>query len=365
MVALLFSNRVHLTLGLTLLSCIELETEAYLPSSLTFALGRRHHQKISSSSLLFSYRRGAEIWPPPPSDEPVKLADSFPNDQVPPKAQEALQNIGSLEEEETKPVEWRKLLPRAMARILRRAASAEEDEAFSEPDSNAAPAMDKTPAVVALVLLFSGFVRPLDILLVSFLTGYFGILQVAALVVRQDGITPVLPALPPQGHVPTLVSNPLGPGFTYSIPYDRWLKLGVVIGLLAPILFSGRYALDHQMAAARVCARPIFILCCQALSEAVSRRVMTPLPLRILIPVAYNTVRLGYLWNWTFCSPQVGLLLPGRSLAALNLIYWTVNLFGFLVPVAVIRYMRAHFLCVECEQVTTRSGMEESIGLLS
>jgi hypothetical protein len=36
-----------------------------------------------------------------------------------------------------------------------------------------------------------------------------------------------------------------------------------------------------------------------------------------------------------------------------------------LLPVATLRYMRAHFFCVEAEQVLTRPGMEDSIGLVS
>jgi hypothetical protein len=317
----------------------------------------KHEQVMRSSSLLFSssYGRNAEIWPPT-NDQPVKLADSFPNGEIPEQVTATLQQIGF--KSETKPIEWRKRLPRAMARILRRA-SVQEEEAFSGEVSG----MDKTPAAVALVLLLKGYVRPLDVLLVSFLTGYFLIIGMLARSLRMDNVTPVLPSLPPQGHVPTLVSNPLGYNFTYSKQYDLFLKCGVLVGLLAPILACLRYTLQHQTVQAQACARPIFFLCFQALSEAISRsrRVMTPLPIRILIPVAYNTVRLGYLWNWSFCSANLGWV--GRSLAIANFLYWTLNLFGFLLPVAVMRYMRAHFYCVEAEQVTTRVGMEESIGL--
>jgi hypothetical protein len=325
---------------------------------------------MRSSTLLFSstYGRNAEIWPPT-NDQPVKLADSFPNGVIPEQVTAALQQIGFKQQSEidnengverqTKPVvKWRKRLPRAMARILRRAASKEE-EAFSGDISG----MDLTPVAVALVLLLSGYVRPLDVILVSFLTGYFLILGMLARSLRMDNVTPVLPALPPQGHVPTLVSNPLGYSFTYSKQYDLFLKCGVLVGLVAPILTCVRYALQHQRVQAQACARPIFFLCFQALSEAMSRsrRVMTPLPIRILIPVAYNTVRLGYLWNWSFCPAHLGW--AGRALAVANFWYWSLNLFGFLLPVAVMRYMRAHFYCVEAEQVTTRAGMEESIGL--
>ena len=54
-----------------------------------------------------------------------------------------------------------------------------------------------------------------------------------------------------------------------------------------------------------------------------------------------------------------------RGLAIANAVYWATNLFAFLIPVASIRYMRAHFFGVEAEEVTTRIGMEESVGLIS
>jgi hypothetical protein len=51
-------------------------------------------------------------------------------------------------------------------------------------------------------------------------------------------------------------------------------------------------------------------------------------------------------------------------LAIANAVYWACNLFAFLIPVATLRYMRAHFFGVEAAEVTTRIGMEESIGLI-
>jgi hypothetical protein len=79
--------------------------------------------------------------------------------------------------------------------------------------------------------------------------------------------------------------------------------------------------------------------------------------------VAYNTARLPYLWNWALSSDTdtTGL---GKVLAIANFVYWAANLFAFLIPVATIRYMRAHFFCVEAAEVTTRIGMEESVGLI-
>jgi hypothetical protein len=95
----------------------------------------------------------------------------------------------------------------------------------------------------------------------------------------------------------------------------------------------------------------------------ISRRLyQAPLPIRILVPVAYNAARLGYLWQWANHQATLGLV--GRGLAIVNLAYWGANLFAFLLPVATIRYMRAHFFCVEAEEVKTRIGMEESVGLV-
>lgn len=90
-----------------------------------------------------------------------------------------------------------------------------------------------------------------------------------------------------------------------------------------------------------------------------------PLPIRILIPVAYNILRLASLHDWVF-YPSVGELVlstPLRALGVVNLVYWYINL-GLFLPVAVVRYLRAHFYCVEASEVTVRKGSESSVGLL-
>lgn len=54
----------------------------------------------------------------------------------------------------------------------------------------------------------------------------------------------------------------------------------------------------------------------------------------------------------------------GRLLALLNLIYWSLNLFAFLIPNATMKYLRAHFFCVEAREVTLRAEGEIGAGLL-
>ncbi|CAB9516157.1 expressed unknown protein [Seminavis robusta] len=328
----------------------------------------RHRVGKVPKTVLFSssYGRGAEIWPPA-NEEPVRLEQSFPNGILP---DEVVQTFASLSSEggattpQSTSIDSKKqrriYVPRAIGRILRRAAYAQEE---TESEGTTSSSMEKTPILVAAALVLSGMIRPLDALLVSFLTGYFVILFLWARSLRRDGVTPVMPSLPPQGHVPNLVSNPLGPGLTsFSWSYDFWLKTGALLGLAAPLAMMLRYALTDRLDCARACARPIFFMCCQAISEAASRRSLTPLPIRILIPVAYNTIRLGYLWSWVFQPLALGHL--GQAVAIANLAYWATNLFGFLIPVATVRYMRAHFFAVEAEQVTTRASMEDSAGLM-
>jgi hypothetical protein len=222
----------------------------------------------SPSSLLYSkYGRGAEIWPEC-NEYVVTLADSFPNGEVPYQAFPAFQERVNVEAGSRKTK--RQIAAKTIKRILRRAAAREELDSEEIP----ANTMERTPSVLALALLFRGLVRPLDVLLVSFLTSYFVILGMTARAPRYNGIAPILPALPPTGHVPSMVSNPMGVDFSYSKSYDRWLKLGVFTGVLGPLLLLGRYIYKNEMVAARMCARPIFLLCCQAISEAFSRRVM-------------------------------------------------------------------------------------------
>ena len=116
-------------------------------------------------------------------------------------------------------------------------------------------------------------------------------------------------------------------------------------------------------AARRIVGGPLFLLCWQALTEAVARAALLPLPIRILIPVSYNALRLPSLRCWACCPPTI---IPAslRALGIANLLYWYANLLFFLVPVGVVRYLRAHFFCVEASEVTVRKGGESSVGLL-
>lgn len=202
-----------------------------------------------------------------------------------------------------------------------------------------------------------------------------------------------MPSLPFKGHVPILVANPLG-ALSYSRLYRVWLRLGALLSLLLPMMallsmglgnvyrrgldgmltFNVRDAFNSAALSEpifevvkKLLGGHIFLVCCQALTEALARAALLPLPIRVLIPVKYNILRLASLHDWAFyptlLAGELVLSTPLRVLGVANLLYWYTNLLLFL-PVAVLRYLRAHFYCVEAVEVTVRKGSECSVGLL-
>ena len=351
--------------------------------------------------LRADYGRGSEIWPPT-NEGPVLLSDSFPGGTVPSFVADALAEVGAESGSPAPPPaapapalrgqgqgqsgatsgRKRRILRAAVGRVLRRAATSERRSAAGDTSARGgddafwdAP-VDRIPALMALLLAGSGLVRPTDVMAVAAWTAYLVGLALASGSPRETevpsaassaGALAELPALPPQGHVPSLVSNPLGTVLTNSPAYRTWLRIGAVLGLLLPLgalaCYTGLLGTARgNPAAATAAARPVFLLCCQAATEATSRRLLAPLPLRILVPAAYSALRLGPLWDWALAPVALGR--AGRALAVANYVYWAANLFGFLLPVASVRYMRAHFFCVEAEEVQLREGQVVSAGLL-
>ena len=331
-----------LLLGSSLVVTLLSETvDAFHSPSHQLQLERRqdHVRKSSTRSLpsrstnrlsplyIFTYGRGADIWPEC-NEDPVQLTDSFPNGQIPYSAimamdqqdmaavhtsvQESITSSDGTSEEadmvETGGKQGKRrrrnparfLVSKTVRRLLRRAAAKEELD-IEQATLNENPGIwTQILSVVPVLLVIKGLISPLDVMAVASFTTYYMILQMIARSPRDGGMAPIMPAVPPQGHVPIMVSNPLGIGTLYSAAYERWLQLGIALGFVAPVI-----QLVHQVFrandidAARLCARPIFLLCCQALSEAYSRRVM----------VCFDTsfVSLSFVVIWLFSlSPTQG-----------------------------------------------------------
>ena len=211
---------------------------------------------LSSSS---NYGKGAEMWPPGLEDDTVMdLRDSFPDGKVPP-----LTPVASLtKKEQEEPLRWSNLLSKQnRLALLRRAARSQEDqELMSEEADNR-----KTVPLLMLaatLLVIVRHLQPLDYLLVTSVTGYLVVLQKLAAQQRQSFknnnnlLVPVLPALPPQGHVPVTNQTPLGYALTQSRDYRRWLRLGEVLGWWAPMLLL-LLGTTTKLAAATTALQPV------------------------------------------------------------------------------------------------------------
>lgn len=349
------------------------------------------------------YGRGAEIYPRTNQIE-FTLADSFPNGVIPPIAQEALDKFAPLSSVEFKPTKDDKKDTKTSTttdidaklnfeskeitlenrtpfykRILRLAAKSEEQSLSlsSQPSlgSNLRQSLFsslKLPSVLAITMVILGLVPPAPILVSVFISGYLYLLSMLAAAPKSSSsssssyLQTALPALPLQGHVPSLVSNPLGTQWSQSATYDRWLRLGVLLGLICPTISTAHYVYLQNTVAGQVVGSHVFMLCIQTLTERYFRmRGVTPLPIRILIPLLYNAARMGVLYHWMKMGVAGHFHTWGKLLGVLNGLYWSMNLFGFLIPIASLRYLRAHYFCVEASEVVVREGGDHNIGLLS
>ena len=372
---------------------------------------RREKQRLAfqSTQLNEKYKRGAEIYPLT-NRISFTLADSFPNGIVPIMAQNILNEKGPLTSQQLEalaagdqrmkrssevgnqpsagtkangdavavasPPDRKKRYSRwRTVRVLGSAARADQEkleisnETKGPVSLGAKSQTPKLPPIIAIALVAKGLVTPSQILFAVFLSGYLIALTMVSSSPRDDfdptSLQPVLPSLPPQGHVPDLVSNPLGSAITESSAYQNWLRFGEVFGYLLPLatiaLGIAKERIDipskfvPSFTTMTHVATSMFLLCCQVTTEAITKRNLAPLPLRIFVPIAYNAVRIGPLYKWMSVGWDV-MKLWEKILALGNFVYWGANLFGFLVPVASLRYMRSHFFCVEAQEVVLRKG---------
>ena len=280
---ILIQSASHVTYGFRSLS---------LSSKTTFGGGKIRTLKTtttvarisSSSTALLNnnvYGKGADIWPESQEDA-VELSSSFPNGIIPYSVIIQTNLDDSIYQQQKQPQNQAQSSGRRrrrrtgsrnyIKRILRRAASKEELDNEGEIKS-----IDKTPIAIGLSLVIRGLVRPMDVALVACWTAYFIILNMTARSGRRDstagGQVPIMPALPPQGHVPAILTNPMGINFESSSSYRQWLNLGAVVGLIGPLSMIIYYIVKADMMdAARVVSRPLFLLCCQIVTEAISKK---------------------------------------------------------------------------------------------
>lgn len=182
--------------------------------------------------------------------------------------------------------------------------------------------------LVAFIMVFSasGLVSLLDIVFPIFCTLY----------------TIILSRLFPS---PKHLSSQHREIFQASLLFRVYVVLGTTLGLFLPLAYVlGGFARgdDH---AVRSATPHLFLLSCQILTEnVISGLSLFSPPVRAIVPILYTVRRIFVIVDWNYdvwmykeipagaSIENVAWLWFGRGLAAANLGYFSLNLFGFLIP---------------------------------
>lgn len=182
---------------------------------------------------------------------------------------------------------------------------------------------------VIVLLSFSGMVRPQEFAFAIFTVIYMYFLSMFAFPVISNSTYP-----------PIFTSKQLKLMGVYIIVTG-------IIGLIVPVAYvtEGFFLGDKE--SIKPAVPHLFLLLCQVFMEGVGFSDRFSLPIRVYVPVVYNSVRIFSLMEWlreefsnggdimvkSSGSSAVVRIYVGRSIAVSNMVLWCFNLFGFLLPV--------------------------------
>ncbi|PIA51043.1 hypothetical protein AQUCO_01100102v1 [Aquilegia coerulea] len=195
--------------------------------------------------------------------------------------------------------------------------------------------------LVAFIMVFSvsGLVPLIDIIFPAFTSAYLFILSRFA--------------FPSHGNA-TASSQEI---FQGSRMFRMYVILGTTIGLFLPLAYVlGGFARGDEHAV-RSATPHLFLLSFQILTEnIISGLSLFSPPVRALVPLLYTVRRLFLIIDWTV-DVWINKTLPanahfkdvawlwfGKSLAVANLVYFSINLFGFLIPQFLPRSFERYFM---------------------
>lgn len=123
---------------------------------------------------------------------------------------------------------------------------------------------------------------------------------------------------------------------------NLYVSIGALIGLFLPVLyiFEGIYEGDKE--GIKAAAPHVFLLASQVFMEGLTFTDKFSLPVRVFVPVFYNSRRIFTIMEWLKCEiskvdeeygGNLRRVYMGRALASANMVFWCFNLFGFLLPV--------------------------------
>jgi len=183
------------------------------------------------------------------------------------------------------------------------------------------------------VLAASGMVGFQDLALVLFSIIYMHFLSKFA-----------FPTLSPADRQPVFNRN--------SKILNLYVLFAAIIGLFLPILYIFEGILEGDKEGIKSAVPHVFLLASQVFMEGVSVSDRFSLPIRVFVPVFYNSVRMFTLVEWLEDQMiKVGVgegstrrrLYVGRALAVVNFGFWAYNLLGFLLPVYLPRAFNIYY----------------------
>ncbi|XP_010241874.1 PREDICTED: uncharacterized protein LOC104586367 [Nelumbo nucifera] len=147
----------------------------------------------------------------------------------------------------------------------------------------------------------------------------------------------VFPLLTPSPEPPTLgVSNKL---------LGIYVSISALIGIFLPIAYILEGILEGDQEGIKAAVSLVFLLCSQIFMEGLTFTDRFSIPIRVFVPVFYNTRRIFTLVDWL--KSEIGgstrRLYVGRGLAVANLVFWCFNLFGLLLPVFLPRVFKSYY----------------------
>lgn len=152
---------------------------------------------------------------------------------------------------------------------------------------------------------------------------------------------------------PSLSSTPEPPVFGHNNKIlSLYVSLAALVGLFLPIAYIFEGILTGDKEGIKAASPHVFLLGSQVFLEGVSVHGDFSLPVRVFVPVLYNSRRIFTLVEWLRTEIRKGdgdfggivrRLHVGRGLAIINLVLWCYNLFGFLLPVYLPRAFKRYY----------------------
>jgi len=280
------------------------------------------------------YGRGSDIWPPTNIEFPVRLEDSFPGGEVPQTALNALDGDVFVSELDVIATQRRGL--RWISFI-----------------------------VITASIVLKGAIGPMDV--GSVLVWAFYNYLLIQLAESDDGIASV----PPGGHVPHLVRNPLQSAHPKKsdINWDVWFNFVLPIAMVAAAGAIDATLTEEWWRVAL--GRPLLWWMTTQVADDILESNNTlegkypvPLPIQYWIRLSSRCARWVLLTvaivviQWPTLATNNGAY-PASAWSYiygfLPLLHWIVStcqVFGYWIPIAGMKYMRAHWASAEAETMT-------------